>query len=101
VQYGQDQGPCLQAMRTGEVVVVADMTAEQRWGAYPAYALSYGVHSSLSLPLSVNGDTRGALNLYAGTAHAFGPPEQQHAKLLDESTDVVYDEVTGQRVVRT
>jgi GAF domain-containing protein len=82
VQYGQDQGPCLQAMRTGQVVLVADMATEERWAAYPAFALSYGVHSSLSLPLHVNGDTRGALNLYAGTANAFGPSEQQHAKLF-------------------
>jgi GAF domain-containing protein len=82
VQYDHDLGPCLQAMHTGQIVLVADMTAEKRWGPYPAYALSYGVHSSLSLPLTVNGDTRGALNLYAGTPHAFGPSEHQHAELF-------------------
>jgi GAF domain-containing protein len=82
VQYGHDRGPCLQAMRTGQIVMAADLAAEQRWGPYPAYALSYGVHSSLSMPLTVNGDSQGALNLYAGTAHAFGPTEQEHAELF-------------------
>lgn len=82
VQYGDDQGPCLQAMRTGQTVVVADLATEHRWGSYPAHAESYGVHSSLSVPLTVNGDTRGALNLYAKTTHAFGPSEQQQAELF-------------------
>jgi GAF domain-containing protein len=82
VQYGADQGPCLQAMRAGETVAVPDMAKENRWGSYPAHALSYGVHSSLSLPLLVNGSSRGALNLYAATVHAFGASERQGAEFF-------------------
>jgi GAF domain-containing protein len=90
IQYGHDLGPCLEAMRTGQIVVAADL------GPYPAYALSYGVHSSLSLPLTVNGHTRGALNLYAGTAHAFGPTEQQHAELFAGPASAALTVVTRQ-----
>jgi GAF domain-containing protein len=96
VQYGQDQGPCLQAMRTGEIVLAADMSTEQRWGAYPAHALSYGVRSSLSLPLTINGYTRGALNLYAGTVHAFGPSQQRHAKLFAGPASAALTVITRQ-----
>ena len=96
VQYDRDQGPCLQAMRTGQIVMTADMATEQRWGPYPAYALSYGVHSSLSLPLTVNGETRGALNLYAGTPHAFGPTPQQHAELFAGPASAALTVVTRQ-----
>lgn len=96
VQYGHDQGPCLEALRTGQIVGAPDMATEQRWGPYPAYALSYGVHSSLSLPLTVNGDTRGALNLYAGTAHAFGPSEQQHGELFAGPASAALTVVTRQ-----
>jgi hypothetical protein len=32
-QYELDDGPCLEAMRSGEVVTVADMATEQRWGS--------------------------------------------------------------------
>jgi GAF domain-containing protein len=96
VQYGHDDGPCLQAMRTGQTVMAADLATEQRWGPYPAYALSYGVHCSLSLPLHVNGDARGALNLYAGTANAFGPSEQQHAALFAGPASAALTVVTGQ-----
>ena len=82
VQYGEDQGPCLQAMRTGTAVLVEDLSTERRWGAYPAHALTYGIHSSLSLPLTVNGDSRGALNLYATTPGVFGFSEQQSAEFF-------------------
>jgi GAF domain-containing protein len=82
VQYGDDQGPCLQAMRTGTAVLVEDLSTERRWGAYPAHALTYGIHSSLSLPLTVNGDSRGALNLYATAPGAFGFAEQQSAEFF-------------------
>jgi len=82
VQYGQGDGPCLQALRTGQVTVVTDLATEVRWGSYPAQALAYGTRSSLSLPLAVNGDALGALNLYAAGRDAFGAEEQQKAEIF-------------------
>ncbi|MFJ8803432.1 GAF and ANTAR domain-containing protein [Streptomyces sp. NPDC102487] len=70
-QYGQDDGPCLQASRTGREIAVVDMLAEQRWGEYPAFAADRGIRSSLSLPIADRAATVGALNLYAGPPHAF------------------------------
>jgi GAF domain-containing protein len=70
-QYELDDGPCLESMRTGQVVSVADMADERRWGLYPERALEAGVHASLSLPLTVGARGRGALNLYASHANAF------------------------------
>jgi putative methionine-R-sulfoxide reductase with GAF domain len=70
-QYEVDDGPCLQALRSGEVVTVADMAEERRWGSYPQLAVEAGVRSSLSLPLTVGERGRGALNLYASHPHAF------------------------------
>jgi GAF domain-containing protein len=70
-QYGQDDGPCLQAMRTGETVSVPDTLHEDRWGTYPAYAAACGARSSLSLPIAPHTHTAGALNLYAPEPHAF------------------------------
>ncbi|MDD9205622.1 GAF domain-containing protein, partial [Georgenia sp. 10Sc9-8] len=43
VQYGHDNGPCLTAMRTGEAVLVDDLTADERFGSYRAAALALGV----------------------------------------------------------
>ncbi|WP_327191761.1 GAF and ANTAR domain-containing protein [Streptomyces xinghaiensis] len=70
-QYGQDDGPCLQALRTGREVAVPDMLGESRWGEYPGYAVSCGIRSSLSLPIAAHTHTAGALNLYAGPPGAF------------------------------
>ncbi|WP_307544231.1 GAF and ANTAR domain-containing protein [Streptomyces sp. V3I8] len=70
-QYGQDDGPCLQALRQGEEVLVADMLEERRWGPYPAYAAACGTRSSLSLPIAAHTHTAGALNLYSPKASAF------------------------------
>jgi GAF domain-containing protein len=80
VQYGQDEGPCLQTLRTGLPVEVPDLTVETRWGSYPSHALAYGVRSSLSLPLTADGITIGALNLYSSTSHVLVNGERAHAE---------------------
>jgi GAF domain-containing protein len=79
-QYELDDGPCLEALRTGEVVSVADMSREQRWGKYPERALDAGVCASLSLPLTVGERGRGALNLYASHPHAFTDTDERAAQ---------------------
>jgi hypothetical protein len=70
-QYGQDDGPCLQALRTGEELRIDDMAEETRWDDYPAYAAACGIRSSLSLPIAAHTHTAAALNLYAGPPGAF------------------------------
>jgi GAF domain-containing protein len=82
VQYGTDQGPCLQTLRSGDVVDVPDLAAETRWGEYRAHALGYGVRSSLSLPLAVDGEVRGALNLYGRSVGAFDDVARRTAGLV-------------------
>jgi GAF domain-containing protein len=82
LQYGAGDGPCLQTMRSGRAVHVTDLATERRWGSYPAHALSYGVRSSLSLPLASDAAHRGALNLYATSPHAFDDGAQQRAELF-------------------
>ena len=70
IQYDQGTGPCLDAMRTREIILVDDLVEEERWGEYRTSVLAHGVRSSLSLPLSDG--TTGALNLYATRPRAFG-----------------------------
>ncbi|MFR0357680.1 GAF and ANTAR domain-containing protein [Streptomyces sediminimaris] len=70
-QYGQDDGPCLQTLRTGEELRIDDVREETRWGSYPGYAVACGIRSSLSLPIAAHTHTAGALNLYAAPPAAF------------------------------
>ncbi len=76
-QYELDDGPCLEALRTGTEVSVRDMADEDRWGDYPRRALEAGVRSSLSFPLAMGERARGALNLYSDRADAFGDADEQ------------------------
>jgi GAF domain-containing protein len=80
VQYGIDKGPCLHAMRTGEVVHVPDTAGEPRWAGFEVRAAAHGVRSSLSIPLIADDKQLGALNLYAPVADAFGPAELRRAE---------------------
>jgi GAF domain-containing protein len=79
-QYELDDGPCLEAMRTGEAVLAADMSIEERWGAYPQRAVEVGVGSSLSLPLRIGDRGRGALNLYSTRTRAFTDEDRRAAE---------------------
>src|SRR4051794_14929946 len=76
IQYGHDEGPCLHALHTGQVVVIDDLAADDRWGAYQMPALGHGIRSSLSLPLRTNGVVLGALNIYATAPRVFGLQER-------------------------
>lgn len=63
-QYELDEGPCLQALRTGVAVHVSDSATEDRWPPYLELARRHGLTSSLSLPLVVDSQTVGVLNLF-------------------------------------
>jgi len=64
-QYAEGDGPCLQALRTGHPVVVSDIHTESRWPGYVAKAQQAGLKCSLSLPLTVSGETLGAMNIFS------------------------------------
>ena len=71
LQYTEHAGPCLEAARTGQPVLVDDLATERRWPGYVPRALEAGVGSSLSIPLPVQDAVTGALNIYASRAGAF------------------------------
>ena len=72
LQYEQGHGPCMDAGRTGAVLLVEDMCADARWPDYAARVTGRGVRSSMSTPLPYQGATIGALNVYATAPAAFG-----------------------------
>lgn len=82
MQYADGDGPCLQTLRTGIRTAVPGLTVETRWGDYPAQALAAGVRSSLSLPLTTQNRTLGALNLYSGSIESFPQQREDLAAIL-------------------
>jgi hypothetical protein len=64
-QYSLDDGPCLRALRADSPVsmTVAEVTAS--WPVLGAAASEVGVRSFLAVPLHVDGEPFGSLNLYS------------------------------------
>jgi GAF domain-containing protein len=79
-QYETDEGPCLEAIREHETVLIDDLETDERWPAYRAAALELGVRSMISFRLFILEDTMGALDFYSASPHAFGT----RARLLGE-----------------
>ncbi|HEX7133713.1 MAG TPA: GAF and ANTAR domain-containing protein [Iamia sp.] len=77
IQTGADEGPCLDAIRTGEAMATGDLLADHRWPVYGPLAVeATGVCSSLALPLHDGRRTIGALNLFADRRGALaGDPD--------------------------
>jgi GAF domain-containing protein len=93
VQYGRGQGPCLHALHSGRPVPVPHLAAEDRWPDYRPHAIAHGVASSLSLPLIVEGNTIGALNIYGASVAQFDGTPTRRAEAFAAQT------VTALRIV--
>lgn len=88
-QYDSDSGPCLEAVRGVQTVLVPDMAGESRWPGYVEKATPLGVRASLSVPLGVENDVVGALNIYATAPHAFDEDAVDLAVELGQYAGVV------------
>ncbi|MGH3669273.1 MAG: GAF domain-containing protein, partial [Pseudonocardiaceae bacterium] len=89
VQYGHHNGPCLTAMRTGEVVNISNLATDDLWGDYRLDALAHGLASALSIPLTGGPGVRGALNFYAAQPAVFTSEQQRRAEGLGEEASRV------------
>jgi GAF domain-containing protein len=82
LQYVESEGPCLDCWRTGVVFRVRDLAEDARWPSYGPRAAAKGARSSLSLPLSAEGDRVGALNVYAEEVDAFSSDAVSVAQVI-------------------
>jgi transcriptional regulator with GAF, ATPase, and Fis domain len=65
IQYTTEQGPCLQAIRDGEIFKIDSMTEDSRWPEFTRLAIQSGLMACLALPLIEDGSTFGSLTLYS------------------------------------
>ena len=82
MQYENGYGPCMDAGRTGTVLLIDDTREEVRWPDYTVHVAAHGVLSSLSVPLPIQTDVIGALNCYSRRPSAFPPEEIEIAEEL-------------------
>jgi len=66
VQYSLGEGPCVDAFRSHQPILVPDLAGldPSRWSGFRAGALEAGVHAAFGFPLLVGSTCIGALDLY-------------------------------------
>jgi GAF domain-containing protein len=82
LQYELDEGPCLTAWRTREVVRIDDTTTDGRWPRWNEAASRLGVRSVLSAPLLVGEESIGAMKVYCERPMNYGPHDEHVMRLL-------------------
>ena len=77
------QGPCHEAFKSGEQVVVNDL-AEMAdvWPDYTRNVLEQGCRAAVGVPMSIAGEGVGALNLYRDEPHRWTREELEVGQLL-------------------
>ncbi|MEC3981638.1 GAF domain-containing protein [Amycolatopsis sp. H20-H5] len=85
-QYRVGDGPCLRAARTGRPQNAGPGSAAKQWPEFAAAAGHHGVTSFLSVPLTVDEEVSGALNLFCFGGDEF---EDFEVKLLELYTATV------------
>jgi GAF domain-containing protein len=79
-QYDNDDGPGLDAIRTGQPFRIDSIGQEVRWPTFVARAAQEGLQSSYSVPLTVDKEAVGCLNLYS-----LRSPFQDHDQRVGEA----------------
>jgi GAF domain-containing protein len=82
MQYAEHEGPCLDAARTSTLFRIRDVANEPRWPSYMPRALGHGALSMVSIPMTSESKTIGALNVYSREVDAFGPDEVSIAEII-------------------
>lgn len=82
LQFELGAGPCLRAWDTVSPQYVPDTTTDSRWPAWGRTVAESGIRSVLSVPLVIQGQEIGALQVYAAEPHAFTDHEEHLLSLL-------------------
>jgi transcriptional regulator with GAF, ATPase, and Fis domain len=97
-QIQNNEGPCLDCVRSGEPVVVADLTAAtRRWPMFAPMAVENGFASVSAMPLRLRRETIGALNLFGSEP---GPLNEQDAQVARALADTATIGILQERAIR-
>ena len=85
VERAQDalqQGVCVEAISTSQIVAVGDLREETRWPEYRPVVIDAGFLSVAGVPISSQGQNIGALNLYGASSRMWTTEEFAAARLI-------------------
>ncbi len=99
-QIQNDEGPCLDCYRTGQAVIVSDMStdrAAERWPRFAAAVLEMGYAGVHAIPMRLRDQVIGTLNLFRAAPGALDPAVVVAATAL---VDVATIGILQERAVR-
>jgi diguanylate cyclase (GGDEF)-like protein len=82
LQIELDEGPCLEAYRTGERVLISDLRSDARFRRFGPRAVEDGLGAVFSFPMRINGVRIGAADLYAAEPMQLSPEDAAIGQLL-------------------
>ncbi|HEX8770457.1 MAG TPA: GAF and ANTAR domain-containing protein [Acidimicrobiales bacterium] len=88
-QYDSQQGPCLEATSTAQIVNTRIDDDHAKWPAFADKAKAAGFTEVLSVPLRMGGGAFGALNLYSRRESGFDAEGSADAQLFASQASVV------------
>jgi GAF domain-containing protein len=99
-QIQNDEGPCLDCYRTGQVVIISDVRADQaaaRWPRFAAAAQEMGFAAVHAIPMRLRDQVIGTLNLFRSEPDGLNPAVARVARTL---VDVATIGILQERAVR-
>jgi GAF domain-containing protein len=92
IQQRHGEGPCLTAAWEEKIIHVADLTTDERFPLYARDALTETpIRSVMAFQMWIAGEQMGALNVYAETAHAFGPQTREIGLVFAAHSSVAWN----------
>jgi GAF domain-containing protein len=71
IEQSIGDGPCIAALRTKSIVLLADVDTDARWPEYQQQLAVHGCRSTLGVPLEIGEDAAAALNFFAADTGLF------------------------------
>jgi transcriptional regulator with GAF, ATPase, and Fis domain len=96
-QLQQQEGPCLDAFRTGQPVINTDLrAAESQWPLFAPHAAAAGYRSVHAFPLRLRAEAVGALGVFGANV---GDLDDTDAQIVQALTDVAAIGLLQQRAI--
>jgi transcriptional regulator with GAF, ATPase, and Fis domain len=94
-QLQRDEGPCLDCYRSGQAVIVEDLTAEAaKWPQFAEAALEVGFRSVHALPMRLRDTVLGGLGLFGTAVGALGEDDLQLGQALADVSSLAIVQAT-------
>lgn len=93
------EGPCLESFRSGQMVDEKDVSANgrQRWPVFGAEAAAAGFGSVVALPMRLRGQTIGALNLFRRSTGGLAADDQRLGQAMADVATIAILHERGSR----